>query len=210
MTNEELVARIRAGERDRILELWAQVERLVRKCAQRWDRAFEGRNGATIEDYAQAGFIGFLRAIDYYQAERGAKFSTILCECIKTPFADTAGARTVRQSKEPLREPISLDAPATTDEDSEPLGNFIEDPQGESAFLEVEDQQLHDALEAALATLSPEELKVIRLRYWHDFTLDQIAAELGGSQGYAKKVHDSALRKLRHPSRSRELRAYID
>ena len=124
--------------------------------------------------------------------------------CIKNPFRQTARLWGSKQCNEPSHL-ASLDAPATTDEDSDLLGEFIEDPQSEAPFLDIESRQLHDALEAALATLAPEELKVIRLRYWHDLTLDQIAAELGRSQGYAKRVHDGALRKLRHPSRSKEL-----
>lgn len=209
MTNEELVALIQAGERDRIPELWLQVERLVRMHAYRWDRAFEGRNGAVLDDYIQAGFFGFLYAVDYYRPDRGSSFAHTLIMCIKTPFEQTAGVKTSKQRRADGHW-ISLDAPATLDEDSDPLVEFIEDPHGEDAFLEVEDRQLHDALEAALSILTPEELKVIRLRYWHNFTLDQIEAELGKSKGYAKKLHDGALRKLRHPSWSRELRAYLN
>ena len=84
-------------------------------------------------------------------------------------------------------------------------GEFIEDLHGEDSFLEVEDRQLHDAIVAALAALTAEEQEVIRLRYWDEFTLEQIAAALGRSKSYVSDVHNKALRKLRHPARSREL-----
>ena len=206
MTNEELVALIQAGERDRIPELWLQVERLVRMHAYRWDRAFEGRNGAVLDDYIQAGFFGFLYAVDYYRPDRGSSFAHTLIMCIKTPFEQTAGVKTSKQRRADSYW-ISLDAPATPDEDSDPLVEFIEDPHGEDAFLEVEDRQLYDAVVAALDTLSAEEKKVIRLRYWDEFTLDQIAAALGQSKRYVSDVHNKALRKLRNPSRHKGLLA---
>ena len=207
MTNEELVALIQAGERGRIPELWAQVRRLVWKHAIRWDRALEGRNGATVEDYVQAGFIGFLHAVDYYKPDRGSSFAHTLVMCIKNPFTETARLRGSKQCNEPSHL-ASLDAPLLDDEpDGDTLGEFIEDPHGEDAFLEVEDRQLHDAVVAALDTLSAEEKKVIRLRYWDEFTLDQIAAALGQSKRYVSDVHNKALRKLRNPSRHKGLLA---
>lgn len=207
MTNEELVALIQAGERDRIPELWLQVKRFVIQKAIRWETAMEGRGGATAEDYIQAGFIGFLRAVDYYKPEKGTVFITVLGMCIKTDFVQVAGMRTTKQQHDPLHRAASLDAPATTEDDSDPLVEFIEDPHGEDAFLEVEDRQLHDAVVAALDTLSAEEKKVIRLRYWDEFTLDQIAAALGQSKRCVSDVHNKALRKLRNPSRHKGLLA---
>jgi len=203
MTNEELVARIQAGERDRIPELWAQVEKLVRKHAYKWDRAFDGRNGATLDDYMQAGFIGFLYAVDYYRPDRGSSFAHTLVMCIKTPFRKTAGVWS--KVHDPLHEAHSLDAPATTEEDSDPLVEFIVDPQSAVPFLDIEARQLHDALEAALATLTEDEERVLRLLFWHRMTIEQITAELGRSKGYVAAVRDKALRKLRHQSRRKDL-----
>lgn len=204
MTNEELVAMIQAGERDKLMELWANVEKLVRNNAYRWDRAFRGRNGATLGDYMQAGFIGFLHSVDYYRPDRGASFTTTLVMCIKRPFMHTAGV--VSKVNDPLRRPISLDVPVTKDEDSAPLGHFIEDPQGEAAFLEVEAQQLRDALDAALATLTEDEKKVIWARYWRGLTQGQTGQRYGMSLAAASRIEHSALRKLRSPAVSQELR----
>lgn len=210
MTNEELVALIQAGERDRIMELWAQVERLVVMKACKWDFAFQGRNGATLDDYIQAGFLGFLKAIDYYKPDRGAAFNTVLCMCILTPFQQTASVRNDKQSREPNHW-TSLDATISED-DGDTLGDFIVDPHGEDALrgVELEDYRgrLHDTLEAVLNTLTEEQQRVLRCRYYDGRTLEQIGAELGQDATYAKKVCADALRSLRHPCRSKTLRKF--
>ena len=204
MTNEELVALIQAGERDRIPELWEQVERLVRMHARRWDKAFDGRNGATLEDYMQAGFIGFLTAVDSYRTDMGVKFNTVLGMCVKTPFSEVAGVRTSKQRRVDSHW-ISLDAPATTDEDSDPLAYLIEDPNGQAPFLDIEARELHDAVSAALASLTEDEQEVVRLVYWNGLAFDRIAEKTGRSKADVTAVHSKALRKLRNPSRSKEL-----
>lgn len=79
MSNEELVALIQAGDRDRIVELWHQVQRMVYKQATRW----AGLGGTTIEDMTQAGFIAVLRAVDSYDPSRGTKFSTHLFQRLR-------------------------------------------------------------------------------------------------------------------------------
>lgn len=208
MTNEELVVLIQNGERDRIPELWAQVERLVYKHALKWATAFDGRNGATAEDYVQAGFIGFLDAVDYYKPDSGNKFTTVLGLCIKTPFSQTARVRTSKQRHEP-RHWDSLDAPVSVDDDGDPLLEFVEDPHDENAFREVEDQQLREVLAAALATLSEDQQRVIRLRYWYGFQTAQVAEVMGVSQTKARQLEAKALRALRRPQISRELKLYL-
>lgn len=208
MTNEELVALIQNGERDRIPELWAQVERLVYKHALRWAVAFDGRNGATAEDYLQAGFIGFLKAVEYYDPNRGSSFANTLCMCIKTPFSQTARVQTSKQRNEP-RHWDSLDAPISGDDDGTPLLDFVEDPHGENAFREVEDQQLRDALAAALATLPEDQQRVIRLRYWYGLQTVQTAEVMGISQTKARQLEARALRALRQPQISKELKLYL-
>lgn len=207
MTNEELVALIQAGERDRIMELWAQVERLIMMKARKWDFAYQGRNGATLEDYVQAGFLGFLKAIDYYKPDHGTAFSTVLCMCILNPFQQTASVRTNKQSHEPDHW-TSLDAPVGEEEDSATLGDFVEDTQSELAFLAVEDQQLRDAVESAVSSLAPDEQRVIRLIYWEKLTREQIAEKLGCSHSKVDSIHRKALGRLRHPCRSGTLRKF--
>lgn len=208
MSNEELVVLIQAGERDKIPELWAQVKGLVWKHAMRWDYAFEGRNGATIEDYMQAGFIGLLYAVDYYKPDCGAKFSTILCKCIKTPFSDTAGIRTSKQLRVDSHW-ISLDAPSTADENSDPLEELIADPNGEEYFLGVERCECHNALEDALATLTEEQRRVIKMRYYNELDPACIAKRMNLNSREVQKLEQAGIRKLRAPAISKNLRTFM-
>ena len=208
MSNEELVALIQAGERDKIPELWEQVKRLVWKQASKWDYALEGRNGATIEDYAQAGFIGFLRAIDCYQPERGARFNTLLCECFNNPFRQTARLYGSKQRNEPSHL-ASLDAPATTDEDSVPLVELIDDPNSEEYFKGVERRECRDALESALAMLTEEQRFVIKQRYYNELEPADIAKLMGVDALEVYKLERAGMRKLRAPEVSKKLRAFM-
>lgn len=209
MSNEELVARIKAGERDKIPELWAQVKRLVWKQAVKWDYALNGSNGATAEDFAQAGFLGFLRAIDYHNPELGTAFSTTLYMCIKNPFKETAGVHTRTQFNDPLRDALSLDAPATTDEDSEPLVELIDDPNSEEYFKGVERRECHDALESALAMLTEEQRFVIKQRYYNELEPVDIAKIMGVDTQEIYKLERTGMRKLRAPEVSKKLRAFM-
>ena len=87
MSNEERVALIQAGDRDRIVELWHQVRRMVYKQAARW----AGLGGTTIEDLTQAGFIAVLRAVDSYDLSRGTKFSTHLFQRLRAELRRPRG-----------------------------------------------------------------------------------------------------------------------
>ena len=63
MTNEELAVRIKQGERDKLEELWNQVERFIWKMANRRAYSLEGRNGVTAEDLYQAGYLAMVDAV---------------------------------------------------------------------------------------------------------------------------------------------------
>ena len=69
MSNEELAAAIRAGERGRIMELWGQVRRFALQQARRW--VYLGRGGVTLEDLEQAAFLALLDALGGWRAEAG-------------------------------------------------------------------------------------------------------------------------------------------
>lgn len=99
MSNEELVALIQAGDRDRIVELWHQVQRMVYKQAARW----AGLGGTTIEDMTQAGFIAVLRAVDSYDPSRGTKFSTHLFQRLRAELSAATGYNSKRSRFDPLQ-----------------------------------------------------------------------------------------------------------
>lgn len=72
MTNEELVSLIRAGERDRMGELWQNVERFVWQQAAR--RILLGADGVTVEDLYQSGYLALVDAVKSYEVRRGMAF----------------------------------------------------------------------------------------------------------------------------------------
>lgn len=110
-----------------INELWTQVRRLVLHMAHKRLRATSGTGGVTLDDLTQAGFLGFLRAVETFDPGAGAKFSTWLVYYVRSAFDEAQGRR-----KSPLDLAVSLDAPI---EDDEPftLSDLIADPRAEIA-----------------------------------------------------------------------------
>lgn len=89
MTNEELARRIQQGERDRLMELWAQVRRFALQQARRW--AYLGRGGATTEDLEQAAFLALLDALGGWKEEEG-QFLTWYGLRLKSAFTAATGS----------------------------------------------------------------------------------------------------------------------
>lgn len=205
MTNEQLVERIQAGEREWLLELWQQVRQLVGKYARRW--AAGGRNGVETEDLVQTGFIAVLRAADTFDASAVCAFTTWLGIYLKQEFTQATGQRTKRDRMDPLQTAKSLDIPLTDEWDSDPLSALIPDPAAEAAMQSVEERDWAEhrraAVEAAIATLSEEQQSAIRKRYY------EVQLLCPGQTRYQdSKVYAAALKLLRHPSRSRALMEY--
>jgi RNA polymerase primary sigma factor len=109
-------------------------------------------------------------------------------------------------------QPLSLDSPVSGDEDAD-LGQFIEDdttvtPQ-QSAYLSM----LKTKLETVLDELTPREARVLRLRFGLDdgnqYTLEEVGQKFGLTRERIRQIEGSALRRLRHPKRVRELKDYL-
>lgn len=209
MTNEELVALIQAGERDRLLELWAQVRLYALKVARKWDMKLEGCNGVTMDDLEQCGFIATLTAAERFDPNGGANFVTYLTFWLKSEYIKAFGLYTVLQKKDPIHTATSLDLPLSDEPDSETMIDFQVDPLAELAFENVEDWERCLAVEAALQSLTEQQREVIRLRYWYGLTQEQAGRELGITGSAAQQIEAKALRKLRHPMNSRKLREYV-
>lgn len=111
------------------------------------------------------------------------------------------------------QKPVSLETPIGEEEDSH-LGDFIEDedalaPDEAASYILLKEQ-----LEEVLDTLTPREEKVLRLRFGlgdgRSRTLEEVGQEFGVTRERIRQIEAKALRKLRHPSRSRKLKDYID
>ena len=119
----------------------------------------------------------------------------------------------VREIQKISQEPVSLETPIGEEEDSH-LGDFIQDdhvavPAEEAAFT-----LLHEQLMEALSTLTEREQKVLRLRFGLDDgkpkTLEEVGGEFHVTRERIRQIEAKALRKLRHPSRCRKLKDYLD
>jgi RNA polymerase primary sigma factor len=112
------------------------------------------------------------------------------------------------------QEPISLDRPIGEDDDSN-LGDFIEDTSVVSPAHSASSAMLRDEVNEVLKTLTPREAKVIRLRFGltddgAQRTLEEVGAFFNVTRERIRQIEAKALRKLRHPTRSRRLKAYTE
>ena len=119
----------------------------------------------------------------------------------------------VREIMRVAQEPVSLETPIGEEEDSH-LGDFIPDedalaPQDAASMLLLKEQ-----LAAVLKTLTPREAKVLRLRFGlddgHPRTLEEVGQEFDVTRERIRQIEAKALRKLRHPSRSKKLKDFLD
>jgi RNA polymerase primary sigma factor len=108
--------------------------------------------------------------------------------------------------------PVSLESPVGEDDDTE-FGMFVEDDSTPSPSQVVYQQMLHERVEEVLATLSPREARILRLRFGldddHPYTLEEVGRKFGLTRERIRQIEGKALRRLRHPRRARLLREYL-
>ncbi|MBM5812060.1 MAG: RNA polymerase sigma factor RpoD [Gammaproteobacteria bacterium] len=118
----------------------------------------------------------------------------------------------VRKVLKIAKEPISMETPIGDDEDSH-LGDFIEDNAAESPLDSATVESLRETVHGVLSQLTPREAKVLRMRFGIDLTTDHTLEEVGKqfdvTRERIRQIEAKALRKLRHPSRSEQLRSFL-
>ena len=119
----------------------------------------------------------------------------------------------VREIMKIAQEPVSLETPIGEEEDSH-LGDFIEDQEAQAPADAASFLLLKEQLEEVLSTLTPREMKVLRLRFGLDDgrarTLEEVGQSFGVTRERIRQIEAKALRKLRHPSRSKKLKDFLD
>ena len=119
----------------------------------------------------------------------------------------------VRKVLKIAKEPISMETPIGDDEDSH-LGDFIEDLNIVSPIDSATSQGLRESTQNVLAGLTPREAKVLRMRFGiemnTDHTLEEVGKQFDVTRERIRQIEAKALRKLRHPSRSEQLRSFLD
>lgn len=119
----------------------------------------------------------------------------------------------IRKVLKIAKEPISMETPIGDDEDSH-LGDFIEDTNIESPVDFATNNGLSEATQKILNTLTPREAKVLRMRFGinmnTDHTLEEVGKQFDVTRERIRQIEAKALRKLRHPSRSEQLRSFLE
>ena len=122
-------------------------------------------------------------------------------------------AEKVREIIKVSQQPVSLEMPIGEEEDSH-LGDFIEDRGALAPADAASHQLLKEQVDGVLNSLNPRERRVLQLRFGLDGgrsrTLEEVGREFGVTRERIRQIEAKALRRLRHPSRSRVLRDYLD
>ncbi len=108
--------------------------------------------------------------------------------------------------------PLSLESPVGDEEDSE-LGMFVEDDITPTPIQTAYGNMLREKVEEVLATLSPREARILRLRFGldngHTYTLEEVGQKFGLTRERIRQIEGKAMRRLRHPRRARQLKDYL-
>jgi RNA polymerase primary sigma factor len=109
--------------------------------------------------------------------------------------------------------PLSLESPINDDEEESELGMFVEDTLTPTPIQTAYNKMLRERIEAVLDTLPPREARILRLRFGldngHTYTLEEVGQKFGLTRERIRQIESKALRRLRHPRRSRQLKEYI-
>lgn len=214
-TNAALAALAATGNSYALGQLWELNKGLLRSMFWKWYPAHKAQadaHGLTADDFEQEGFFAVQHAAQTYDPAQGA-FTTWLTAAMQRQIQRTltnGHARNVTgedgklhtTSADPLNHCTSLDVPLD-DEDggSATLGDLQEDPAAAAELDAVEDEvfreQLHSAMEEALAKLTDREADILRRRYYQQQPLREVGEAYGVAWSRAQQVEKAAMRKLR-------------
>ena len=109
--------------------------------------------------------------------------------------------------------PLSLESPINDDDEDSELGMFVEDQLTPSPMQSAYSKMLREKIEAVLESLPPREARILRLRFGlengHTYTLEEVGQKFGLTRERIRQIESKALRRLRHPRRSRQLKEYL-
>ncbi len=109
--------------------------------------------------------------------------------------------------------PLSLESPINGDDEDVELGMFVEDDITPSPIQSAYTKLLREKVEAVLDTLPPREARILRMRFGlengRSYTLEEVGQKFGLTRERIRQIESKALRRLRHPRRSRQLREYL-
>ena len=213
-TNAALAALAAAGNNYALGQLWDINKGLIRRLYWQWystHAATAAAHGLTVDDLDQEGYFAVQYAVQTYTPEKGA-FTTWLTVAVKRQIVQAlsnghrhsvtdADGKTRQTSADPLNHCTSLDTPLDDEEGGSTLGDLCADPAALDAMRNVDGHiyadQLHKAIDTALAKLTREEADVIRRRFYRGQSMPQIAIARGVSCAEVQGISQKAMRKLR-------------
>ena len=165
-----------------------------------------------VHMYEQLNRLTRIQRQLFQELGREATDEEIATELTKVTETEVTAER-VREMRKVSQEPVSLETPIGEEEDSH-LGDFIEDKAAKRPDDAANSQLLSEQIVATLESLSAREQRVLRLRFGledgRQRTLEEVGAEFNVTRERIRQIEAKALRKLRHPSRSRKLRDYLE
>lgn len=207
MTNEELVSAIRNGDKKACVQLWEQVEKLIKKYAYAYynNLRLSGREYIPdAEDFISEGYTAMLEAVKYYSSDKGC-YTTYLVRTLKTAFSAVAGLRTSRTINEPLNCCGSLDIAVDSESEDTKFIDVLADETAQNDFKRVELSETQRIVAEALAELNEQDRQLIKMRYWNEMSFNAVAKVRGVSNQAVIARERKILRKLRLNSSLREL-----
>lgn len=215
MSNEDLVQAIQSGETPQIFALWEQLEAFVKQQAKKRLKFAGNTRGVEFEDLYNSGYIALVAAVKTYDRTTGAAFITWFGYYLRNAFNKVLyNGRKDFDSLDPLLKSVSLDTPLGEDDDGATLADLQQDKNAAHALQSVDDaiftEQLHKALDEALATLQDEQRRVIQKHYYAGKSYTQIANDERLTVGAVCSLENKGLGKLRRSSAIVPLRDYIE
>lgn len=212
MSNEELVAAIRAGDTGRMAELWEQVRKLIAWKAKQIMATLPESTLIEIDDLIQSGYIALVAAVESYKPESG-QFSTWLYYYLQSVFAETAGYRTAKMQKDPMKWAVSLDKPISDDGDTT-AGELVPDHSAAATLESVEEslwrEQLREAEIRLLDDLPEAQRAVLHGFYFDGQSYQDCAATLGITIGRVRTQMANGIKELRRPYIRQQLRPFYE
>lgn len=190
-----------------MVETINKITRIQRTLVQLYDRE------PTDEEIAVAANIGIDKIKEYMKSGHDIDSKEIIEENNKVESTARLTSEKVREIKKIAMEPVSLETPIGEEDDSH-LGDFIEDKDAMSPDEYANNQLLKDEINSVLEGLTEREEKVLRLRFGlidgRTRTLEEVGKLFNVTRERIRQIEAKALRKLKHPNRSKRLRDFMD
>ena len=179
MTNEELVELVRAGDRDKMLDLWEQNQGIIRIMAQRVLTQISANGPARVEfdDLIQSAYLALELSVRRFEPEKGFAFTTYFSKALNSSMWRTAGFH--RHDAADVAE--SLDAPVGDEDGEISLSDTIADPEDRINQLvdNLGNQELRGVIEEVLSGLEKTRADVIRMHFFYDMSYEEISEKTG-------------------------------